>query len=55
MCVPCDITASAPLSKLDIIDITHHAPASDGELQEMQNFTIPNYSALVSYQPKGCP
>lgn len=48
MCVPCDITASTPLSKLDIIDVTHHASASDGEMQEMQNFAIPNYSAHVS-------
>lgn len=50
MCVSSDITASAPLSKLDITDITHHAPASDGELQEMRSFAIPNYSVHVSYQ-----
>lgn len=55
MCVPCDITASAPLPELDIADITHHAPVSDGELQEMRSFAIPNYSVYVSYQPEGCP
>lgn len=55
MCVSSDITASAPFSKLDITDITHHAPASDGELQEMWSFAIPNYSVHVSYQLEGCP
>lgn len=55
MCVSSDITASAPFSKLDITDITHHAPASDGELQEMRSFAIPNYSVHVSYQLEGCP
>ena len=55
MCVSSDITASAPFSKLDITDITHHAPVSDGELQEMRSFAIPNYSVHVSYQLEGCP